>query len=264
MKRFAIAFLLSAPMVAHSAEVYCDTARPHSIDVELAESLEAGGGVTSEMRDAQGRAHEQWDAELNRVYTSLAASLEPAERTSLRDAQRAWLAFREAETTFWWSPSISDEGTMAPVVVSGRAIEMLRARTCELSRYQALATGESGSVSQEQNTAANGPALARVASNAPQPTTKSLAASYGSALNAHVNARWNSSKAPQSVKCQVLITQIPGGEVLDVAFESCPFDGALRETVERAVRRDKLPYAGYETVFARRVRVTFCTPQELC
>lgn len=253
MKFLAFALMSSISMVSHSAEVFCDTERPHPIDAELAQALDTSGGVTSQMRDAQGRAHERWDAELNRVYTSLAASLEPEERTSLRDAQRAWLAFREAETKFWWSPSISDGGSLAPVLVSGRALDILRARTCELSRYHGLVTGKNGSVSGPNASAA-----------ALSPSAKTLAARYAQAMNAHVNARWDSSKAPQGVKCQVLITQIPGGEVVDVEFESCPFDGTAVKAVERAARRDKLPYAGYETVFARRVRVTFCTPQEQC
>lgn len=253
MKFLAFVLMSLISTVSHSAEVFCDTERPHPIDVELAQALDTSGGVTSQMREAQGRAHERWDAELNRVYASLAASLEPEERMSLRDAQRAWLAFREAETKFWWSPSISDGGTLAPVLVSGRALDMLRARTCELSRYHGLVTGESGSVSAPKASAI-----------APPPTVQTLASRYGQAMNAHVNARWDSSKAPKGVKCQVMITQIPGGEVLDVGFESCPFDSEAMKAVERAAKRDKLPYAGYEAVFARRVRVTFCTPQEQC
>jgi len=55
------------------------------------------------------------------------------------------------------------------------------------------------------------------------------------------------------------ITQLPGGEVMSVEFEaSCPYDEAGKRSVEAAVlKAQPLPYAGFESVFNRRLNFTF-------
>ena len=68
---------------------------------------------------------------------------------------------------------------------------------------------------------------------------------------------------PESVRlgqeCQVLIRQIPGGEVIDVEVQpGCPFDEAGRRSLEAAVLRAKpLPYRGFESVFQRNLTLNF-------
>ena len=63
--------------------------------------------------------------------------------------------------------------------------------------------------------------------------------------------------APESVQvgqvCQVLIRQIPGGEVVDVQVSpDCPYDELGRRSVEVAIlKASPLPYAGFEDVFVR-------------
>ena len=62
---------------------------------------------------------------------------------------------------------------------------------------------------------------------------------------------------PESVRlgqeCQVLIRQIPGGEVVSVEISpSCPYDEQGRRSVEAAIlKASPLPYAGFEDVFVR-------------
>ena len=79
-------------------------------------------------------------------------------------------------------------------------------------------------------------------------------ASYQVALMNAILRQWT---RPESVKlgqvCQVLIRQIPGGEVVSVEISpSCPYDEQGRRSVEAAIlKASPLPYAGYEAVFAR-------------
>ena len=47
------------------------------------------------------------DALLNQLYKKLAAKAEDKERTALRDAQRAWIAFRDKECTY---ETVGEEG----------------------------------------------------------------------------------------------------------------------------------------------------------
>ena len=85
-------------------------------------------------------------------------------------------------------------------------------------------------------------------------------ASYIAALQAAILRQWT---RPESVRigqeCQVLIRQIPGGEVVSVQISpSCPYDELGRRSVEAAVlKASPLPYAGYEDVFVRDPVFTF-------
>ena len=64
--------------------------------------------------------------------------------------------------------------------------------------------------------------------------------------------------------CKVRFTQIPGGEVINVEFMSCPYDSEGREFVERALKKTPMPYSGFYPVFMRQVELSFCFPREDC
>ena len=53
--------------------------------------MDAAGGSTFPMRDCIGAEHDSWDKSLNQVYQALMASRAGAEKTELRDDERAWL-----------------------------------------------------------------------------------------------------------------------------------------------------------------------------
>lgn len=92
----------------------------------------------------------------------------------------------------------------------------------------------------------------------------SATAKYLSAINATARANWNTVQIPQQTRCQVEFTQIRGGEVIDVAFRTCALDAQGRESIERALYKTPMPYAGFESVFQRKVSLTFCYPDEVC
>ncbi len=92
----------------------------------------------------------------------------------------------------------------------------------------------------------------------------SLLARYKAAMQSTADANWNRTGAAERVRCKVRFTQIPGGEVIDVEFLDCPFDAQGRDSVDRALRRNPMPYSGYERVFDRKPTITFCYPQEEC
>ena len=79
-------------------------------------------------------------------------------------------------------------------------------------------------------------------------------AAYIVALQDAILRQWT---RPESVKlddvCQVLIRQIPGGEVVSVEIApSCPSDALGRRSVEAAIlKASPLPYAGFEDAFIR-------------
>ena len=85
-------------------------------------------------------------------------------------------------------------------------------------------------------------------------------ASYQVALMNAILRQWT---RPDSVKlgqtCEVLIKQIPGGEVISVQVSpSCPYDDLGRRSVEAAIMKaSPVPYAGFEDVFVRNPMLKF-------
>lgn len=120
---------------ASAAESFCKTNSVHPIDAQLEREMNTSGGVTEHMRSAQGRAYEHWDRELNIEYKELMGHLSAEEKDSLRKAQKAWLVFRDAETEFFWSESISGGGTLQPIIVSDYSLELVKTRVCQLSNF---------------------------------------------------------------------------------------------------------------------------------
>lgn len=133
---FACALLIASAS-SLAADAFCDSGVPHPIDLQLKHDLERSGGVTSDMRDAFGKAYGAWDAELNRLYRALMEALSADERQALRHAQRAWLAFRDAEAAFWNTEYVAGGGTLALVVADGKHVDFVRDRVCQLQRYKA-------------------------------------------------------------------------------------------------------------------------------
>ncbi|MCD9032648.1 cell envelope integrity protein TolA [Luteimonas sp. Y-2-2-4F] len=87
-----------------------------------------------------------------------------------------------------------------------------------------------------------------------------LAAKYAAALQEAIARQWTRpDNVPLGQRCRIYITQLPGGEVLNVEFDpACPYDPLGRRSVEAAVRRAApLPYAGFESVFNRRLNLNF-------
>jgi uncharacterized protein YecT (DUF1311 family) len=85
----------------------------------------------AEMNYQAAKDFEKADAQLNSTYTALVAKLPDAEsKRKLKESQRAWLVFRDAEAAFE-----SDEargGTMAPTLRYETMTELTRQRIKQL------------------------------------------------------------------------------------------------------------------------------------
>ena len=88
----------------------------------------------------------------------------------------------------------------------------------------------------------------------------SLQTQWLAAIQAAVTQSWlRPDNLPKDVVCPVDITQIPGGQVINVHVESsCPYDEVGRKSMVNAVMRAQpLPYHGYEKVFRRQITLKF-------
>ena len=105
------------------------------LNPEFSSCMDQSGGVTVNMIDCIGQEHERQDVRLNRVYKTLMDTLPAARKTALRDAQRAWLKYREANCHFYNDP---DGGTMARVQANDCFMTETAKRAKELEAIRSM------------------------------------------------------------------------------------------------------------------------------
>ena len=98
--------------------------------------------------NAQARADfKQTDAELNKTYQSVLAKLSTAEKQKLKQAQRAWIASRDAEAAR--AAKEAEGGSMAPTLRYEKMAELTQERTNELKAM--VANGPASSSNRPTN-----------------------------------------------------------------------------------------------------------------
>jgi len=93
------------------------------------------------LRRSASEAREKWDAEMNVVYNRLMRRLNKAQQENLRDAQRKWLQFRDAESKSIGAIVATQDGTLAQLAATDGAMELARARVLQLYRYEQALNG---------------------------------------------------------------------------------------------------------------------------
>ncbi|MFM0163821.1 lysozyme inhibitor LprI family protein [Paraburkholderia sediminicola] len=96
--------------------------------------MSKAAGVTADMLDCIGVDTKRLDSALNKNYQTAIKSLSPDRRQKLITAQRAWLAYRAAQTNFTDDP---DGGTSAQVNAADEFRQMTAQRAEDLGRVAA-------------------------------------------------------------------------------------------------------------------------------
>ncbi|SFS46897.1 lysozyme inhibitor LprI family protein [Brevundimonas viscosa] len=91
--------------------------------------MEGAGGVTALVRECISEEHAQQDALLNEAYRELIGRLDSEARSDLRNAQRTWIAFRDAECA--WRAS-GETGTMGPLIIDSCQLGLTTERAARL------------------------------------------------------------------------------------------------------------------------------------
>ena len=89
--------------------------------------------------EASGCAHREFqaaDAELNKAYGRLAGILDAGEKALLKEAELAWIRYRDSTCVFESSQYAG--GTMRPMIESFCLTRVTRARTAELKEQYEL------------------------------------------------------------------------------------------------------------------------------
>lgn len=111
-----------------------DSPSRHAIDVWLTNCMEKDPS-TKGMNACLGQAYEKWDLELNRVYLELGGKLDPEARGVLREAQRAWIAFRDRELAWLAKFYGGLDGTMYSNMLAADRVDLVKRRVLELGSY---------------------------------------------------------------------------------------------------------------------------------
>ena len=85
----------------------------------------------AEMNQQAAADFEKADAQLNKVYKQVQAGLDAEGLAKLKVAQRAWLAFRDAEADFQ-ADAEARGGTMAPCIYNGVRQQLTETRIADL------------------------------------------------------------------------------------------------------------------------------------
>lgn len=93
--------------------------------------MDESGGVTMNMLDCMGSETEQQDARLNQNYKAAMQALPPAQQTQLRDAQRLWIKFRDANCTLLGSLT---GGSIDRINSASCFLDMTKKRADDLTR----------------------------------------------------------------------------------------------------------------------------------
>ena len=84
----------------------------------------------TEMTQCAADAYKAADKVLNQVYQNLVAKLDDEEKAQLKEAQTAWLKYRDTNCDF-----VADQykgGTMRPMIYAGCLADVTKNRTSEL------------------------------------------------------------------------------------------------------------------------------------
>ncbi|MDX8523306.1 lysozyme inhibitor LprI family protein [Mesorhizobium sp. MSK_1335] len=97
----------------------------------FAEDCDRNDDSQSMMNICANADHQAADAKLNAAYKDLVGRNDPASNKLLQTAQRAWIAFRDAECAY--STADSEGGSIHPMEVSQCLTELTNERTRQLT-----------------------------------------------------------------------------------------------------------------------------------
>ena len=90
-------------------------------------------GITPEENDCARAERERQDVRLNKAYKQLMAQLSESRKKQLREAQRLWIKYRDANCDFYYDP---DGGSMTIGFSIDRGLKATALRAEELEKFK--------------------------------------------------------------------------------------------------------------------------------
>ncbi|MEK8121676.1 lysozyme inhibitor LprI family protein [Methylocystis sp. IM4] len=93
------------------------------------------GETTAGMTACSHQAYIAYDKQMNELYRRVMESVDPQSQERIREAQRRWLAYRDAQRRADDGPWRADRGSMASPDIEAMNIDAVRQRIQELRYY---------------------------------------------------------------------------------------------------------------------------------
>ncbi|MDQ2702735.1 MAG: cell envelope integrity protein TolA [Pseudomonadota bacterium] len=139
-----------------------------------------------------------------------------------------------------------------------RKLQAIRAEQAKAKRAAELAEQKLRQIEDAKRAAAATSAAPPPPGN--QGVDTNLSARYAAALTEAILRNWTRPESvPLGQRCVIVIRQVPGGTVIEARVDpGCPYDELGQRSIEAAVlKAQPLPYAGFESVFSRTLRLNF-------
>lgn len=106
------------------------------VTVELDKCLAAPEGqTTAGMVDCTHNAYIAYDKQLNDVYKKALAGVDKESADKIRESQRKWIAWRDAQQAADNAPWRADRGTLASLDIESLNVDAIKARVQQLQYY---------------------------------------------------------------------------------------------------------------------------------
>ncbi len=105
----------------------------HPIDIEVNKLMEADESTNGQIQ-ALAKGYDLWDAELNAAYKELMQAYGTSEKlkSTLKEAQLAWIKYRDASFKHFEAVCESREGSMYRVFLANDRMDFIKTRALEL------------------------------------------------------------------------------------------------------------------------------------
>ncbi|MBM9615498.1 DUF1311 domain-containing protein [Desulfobulbus rhabdoformis] len=100
---------------------------------EYSRCMEKAGGVTVDMLNCIAQETKLQDQRLNRAYKRVMQEQSEGQKQALKNAQRAWIRYRDANCQFYADP---DGGSLAGVMASDCLLQTTASRALELEQMR--------------------------------------------------------------------------------------------------------------------------------
>ena len=98
----------------------------------------ADEGNDFEQKEALRKTEEEWDKELNIVYQKIMKTANPVTKKKLRNAQRAWIKFRDSEVEKSYYTNNPNAGSIGILFSLNTAAKLTEERTVQLAEIMML------------------------------------------------------------------------------------------------------------------------------
>ncbi len=129
------ALIASSNAVKDEADATIDESgdASHPIEIEISKLLDKDQSTNGQVQ-AFAKGFDLWDAELNKVYKELMSAYGKNEalKKSLKEAQQAWLKFRDAEFEHLRNAFLTKDGSMYRIFLASDRMNLVKERALEL------------------------------------------------------------------------------------------------------------------------------------